>query len=587
MKDERKTKKQLIEELIGLREENDRLKAQAAAGPPGDGGQSGSLELRRMADELEIIIDAIPGLVFYKDAHNKYLRVNKYVAEAHKMEKKDLEGKDCFDIYPREQAQAYFDDDLEVIKSRLPKLNFEEKWTTDEDQRWVSTSKIPYVNAAGEVVGVIGVAMDITERKLNEEYISRRNRIMDGINRVFQEALTSENDEDLGRACLAVAEELTGSRFGFIGEVNERGTFDTFALSDPGWDACKIPGSEALAAIRDMEVSGIWGEVIKTESSFIINSPSSHPARVGVPEGHPELTGFLGVPLKRGGKTLGVIALANKEGGYEEMDARAVEDLAVAFIEALFSKRQEEKIRKANIELEASNRELESFAYSVSHDLRAPLRTIHGFCQALMEDYHDKLDGDAQNYLDRVSLAAQRMGQLIEDLLKLSRITRTEMKPEEVGLSNLARASAQELRKREPDRMVDFVIQDGLVVCADKKLLEVAMDNLLGNAFKFTGNNPNARIEVGALGPEREKGAADPDSDDGMVYYVRDNGVGFDMQYADKLFGAFQRLHTTHDFPGTGIGLATVARVIHRHGGRIWAESEPEKGATFYFTLDS
>jgi PAS domain S-box-containing protein len=237
-------------------------------------------------------------------------------------------------------------------------------------------------------------------------------------------------------------------------------------------------------------------------------------------------------------------------------------------------KRAEETINKSNIELKATNKELESFAYSVSHDLRAPLRTIHGFSQALIEDNYEKLDEQSKKYLDRVSKAALKMGQLIDDLLKLSRITRAEMKIEEVGFSNLTRKVANDLKNNTPDRQVEFDIQDEMVLNADIKLIEVVLDNLLGNALKFTGKNPNAKIEVGSkiINGQTE-------------YFVRDNGVGFNMKYSNKLFGAFQRLHSDYEFEGTGIGLATVARIIHRHGGQVRAEAELEKGAVFYFTL--
>ena len=226
------------------------------------------------------------------------------------------------------------------------------------------------------------------------------------------------------------------------------------------------------------------------------------------------------------------------------------------------------------IELDASNKELESFSYSVSHDLRAPLRAMDGFSQALLEDYTDKLDAQGKDYLNRVRAASQRMARLIDDMLKLSRVTRSEMRNERVDLSGLAREVAGSLKEGQPGRDVDFVIQDGLTATGDPRLLRQALENLLGNAWKFTARRERAKIEFGTAEREGRK-----------VYFVRDDGAGFDMTYAGKLFGPFQRLHSDADFPGTGIGLATVQRIVHRHGGKVWAEGEPDKGATVYFTL--
>ena len=225
-------------------------------------------------------------------------------------------------------------------------------------------------------------------------------------------------------------------------------------------------------------------------------------------------------------------------------------------------------------ELKLMNKELEAFSYSISHDLLAPLRSIDGFSQALLQEYPDKLDEQGKNYLQRVRANTQRMGELIDDLLKLSRLTRSEMKLEMVDLSTLAQSIATELQKTGPERQVEFVITPGLSAKGDSHLLRLLLENLLGNAWKFTGKLSQARIELGAT-----------QVDGKQAFFVRDDGAGFDMTYADKLFAPFQRLHSASEFPGIGIGLATVQRIVHRHGGRVWAEGEIEKGATFYFTL--
>ncbi|MCC6616443.1 MAG: PAS domain S-box protein [Anaerolineae bacterium] len=227
------------------------------------------------------------------------------------------------------------------------------------------------------------------------------------------------------------------------------------------------------------------------------------------------------------------------------------------------------------VELEATNKELEAFSYSVSHDLRAPLRSIDGFSQALLEDYADQIDDFGKDYLQRVRAAANRMAALIDDLLNLSRITRAEMRLEPVDLSDMAQSIASDLQQQQPERQVEFSIRDGMIVDGDPRLMRVALENLIGNAWKFTSKRSQAHIEFGMV----------DQPEDGRVFYVRDDGDGFDMAYVDKLFGAFQRLHAITEFEGTGIGLATVQRVIRRHGGNVWAQGEIGKGAIFFFRL--
>jgi PAS domain S-box-containing protein len=234
----------------------------------------------------------------------------------------------------------------------------------------------------------------------------------------------------------------------------------------------------------------------------------------------------------------------------------------------------EERVDRRTAQLEAANRELDAFAYSVSHDLRAPLRAMSGFSHLLLEYYSDKLDDQGRHFLQRMDQVSQRMGKLIDDLLSLSRLVRREMQRERVNLSELARGIAAELKERDPERRVHFVITERLMAHGDPHLLGVVLENLLGNAWKFTARKPEATIEFGAT---RQKGK--------RVYFVRDDGIGFDMTYAEKIFQAFQRLNPTNEFEGSGIGLATVERIIHRHGGRAWAEGEVGKGAIFFFTL--
>jgi light-regulated signal transduction histidine kinase (bacteriophytochrome) len=237
-------------------------------------------------------------------------------------------------------------------------------------------------------------------------------------------------------------------------------------------------------------------------------------------------------------------------------------------------RKAEQEIVQRSLELEAANKELEAFSYSVSHDLRAPLRGIDGFSQALQEDYQQQLDSTGKDYLQRICTATKRMGELIDDLLNLARVARAEIYRERIDLSKLADEVAREFQSQEPGRSVALNIAAGLEAEGDSRLLRVALQNLIGNAWKFTSKREKAQIEFGAQGVNG-----------GKAYFVRDNGAGFEQSYASRLFGAFQRLHAASEFPGTGIGLATVQRIIRRHGGTVWAEGTVNQGATVYFTL--
>jgi signal transduction histidine kinase len=275
--------------------------------------------------------------------------------------------------------------------------------------------------------------------------------------------------------------------------------------------------------------------------------------------------------LRRLGLAYGLVVLASGTFAYWLLRTLTERRRAARQINALNA-----DLQRWAADLEAANKELEAFNYAVSHDLRMPLTSIDGFSQALLEHYTDTLDAQGQDYLQRIHRATQRMADLIDALLALSQVTRAALLREAVDVSALAQAMAADLQRREPTRQVEFIIADGLVASGDTRLLGVVLENLFSNAWKFTARQPWARIEFGGLPPQH--GGA-------PVFFVRDNGVGFDMADADKLFRAFQRLHGRTEYPGTGVGLATVQRIIQRHSGRIWAEGAVGQGATFYFTL--
>ncbi|MCX6150059.1 MAG: PAS domain S-box protein [Ignavibacteriales bacterium] len=373
-----------------------------------EGLQEAQVQLQNQREEQQIILDSIPAWVFYKDKENNFLKVNKVFSEVMGMTKEQLENKSLFNLYPREQAETFLKDDLDVISSGRPKRNIIESMSSPKGTIWVQTDKIPFYDPHGVIIGIIGFTVDITEQKKLED------------------------------------------------------------------------------SLRD----------------------------------------------------------------------------------------QSEKT-------EASNKELEAFTYSVSHDLRAPLRHISGYVQLLTSRFHPALSEKGQHYLDSIADSVHQMGLLIDNLLQFSRTGRAEMRRADSDMNEIVKEVIESLGKDNPDRSIKWKVAKLPSVFCDSAMMRLVWMNLLSNAVKFTRTREKALIEIGAKVEKKE-----------VIFFVRDNGVGFDMQYAQKLFGVFQRLHPTEEFEGTGIGLANVQRIIMRHGGRTWAVAELDNltagkagGATFYFSI--
>ncbi len=415
--------------------------------------------------------------------------------------------------------------------------------------------------------------------------------------------LASERDPQqlLGNFC-AAARKVIGAKYATVGVLDkeDQSLRYLFASGMSPEIAVRLSSPQLRAAIPT--------EVLSERQSRRLSGLSGSPQAVGLPIEHPPVHSFLCAPIVSPDRVYGWLCLADKLGAAEfnDEDEGLAQILAaqvgriyengslyaevkryVAQLEAevVERKRAQEEIRQLNAELEqrvaerttalqSANQELEAFSYSVSHDLRAPLRAIRSQCQILFEDHSPSLPEPVQEYIRRIGESGSYMGQLIDSLLDLSRIGRHELRYSSVNLTEMGQRILGELKHSNPDRQVECRVASGLLVEGDPNLLAIALDNLLRNAWKFTQNRPVARIEVGATDQEME-----------TVFFVRDDGAGFDMTYADKLFGAFQRLHRADEFEGTGIGLAIVQRVITRHGGRVWAEGKVDEGATFYFSL--
>ncbi len=488
---------------------------------------------------LSEIFGAMEDGIIVTDRNGRITEVNHAVENIVGIRRRDFLGKDILDILSLTKDKI---ENPEKVAALLKEITTNPGQISDEDITFldpalhISTRFSPLMDRFGTKSGSVIVFRDITERKRLEEELRQYQEEL----KELVEARTAElaASEEKYRKLVDHAQVGIGiHRDGRMVFANRQ------FLSMLGFKEEEFNGLPISRLIHPDEVQEVlsraWDrysgkEVIDTyESQF----------------------------LRKDGSVIPVI-ISNAVIEHEGKRATLITVVDIT----------ESKLRK---ELEQANQELEMFTYSVSHDLRAPLRSIDGFSQALLEDYEEQLDSVGQDYLRRIRAASQRMAAMIDAILQLSRIGRYEMQREQVNLSALAQDIAADLKVTDPDRQVEFIIADGVVAKGDATLLRTALENLMGNAWKFTQKHENARIEFGVLQQSKE-----------LVYYVRDNGAGFDMKYVDKLFAPFQRLHSTIEYTGTGVGLTSVQRIVRRHGGHIWAESVVDKGTTFYFTLE-
>ncbi len=484
----------------------------------------------RAEETLRLIVENSHDVIFFQDQNLRYTWIanpNTPSAEERVPGKTDAELPHFLDS---ERIMEIKRDVLETGETRRS----EQRILVNGEVRWFDDAYSPRHDADGKIIGLFGYARDITERKQAENAL--------------------RESEERYRNLVETAEEGV-----WVLDTEGKTTFVNPKLASLfGYAPEEIIGKNVLEFVPEDERETVLQRLERRNAG----ERDRYDYRYVRKDGSTLWTIVSGTPLRdRDGQVIGVLAMLTDitERKNAEEHVRQLNDLLV----------------RRTAQLQAANKEMEAFSYSVSHDLRAPLRSIDGFSLALQEDFSGKLGEEGEDYLRRIRAAAQRMGQLIEDLLNLSRVTRVELHQTEVNLSGIARSILEDLRRTDPQRQVETVIQEGVTALGGEDLLRQVLANLLGNAWKFTSKTPQARIEFG-----------ETQQDGRRAFYVRDNGAGFDMQYVDRLFLPFRRLHSETEFPGTGIGLSIVRRIIQKHGGSVWAEGETGKGATFYFTLE-
>lgn len=520
------------------------------------------LDARRLS-QLEAQMNAVTAEVWLLDRAGLVVQVNDYVSTLLRVPEAELLGKRREDMKPGlDSGDSCFAETMSVVETGSPIWHSIERWGLAETTRWSSVDKVPLLGADGVVSHVVVFAYEITSQVTAEFDFRQLNEQLE-----LRVALRTDELAAANHA-LRVSEERTSSILANALDAVVSMDREGFIT---GWNAAaeRIFGWTAAEAMN------------REVAELIIPRESRAHHRMGLARARESGSG----PVI--GKLIDVKALRkNGELFSAELSITCAGSgpgiSFTAFLRDISERKSSEhKILDLNHQLElrieeanAANRELEAFSYSVSHDLRTPLRSIDGFSLALVEDYGGVLDAMGKDYVARVRSATQRMARLIDDLLNLSRVSRVEIKLDQVDITSIAKEILAELKLSEPEREVVCEIEEGLKAKADVALIRIVLENLLSNAWKYTARRDGARIEF-----------AVQEMNGRRIFRVRDNGAGFDMTYADKLFAPFQRLHRADEFEGNGVGLATVQRVLHRHGGHAWAEGAVDQGATVYFTL--
>ncbi len=532
--------------------------------------QTASLEAVRESErKFRTLVENLPQKVFLKDENSTYVMCNEIFARDLGIRAEEFGGKSDFDFFPKEMAEKYRADDREVMAAGKI-VEIEEKYLVDGKESWVQTLKVPMHDESGNTSGLLGVFWDITDRKQTEEEIRRNARELDLRNRIAEVFLTERGEEIYARVLDIIREEF-GSEYGVFGYIDEKGGLVVPTMTRGVWNQCEVP-DKRIVFPRDIWGRSSWPTAIREKRVISSNEPSTV-----TPEGHITITRHISQPIIHLGEVIGLIQVANKDSDYTDEDIKLLQTISGAIAPVLYARMMQERhdarLREVMDDLARSNQELEQFAYVASHDLQEPLRMVASYTQLLERRYKDQLDETANEFIGYAVEGANRMQRLIQDLLAYSRVTSRGQGFAEANLEEVLAEAKANLQAAIEETSAEITSDPLPVVKADYSQMLQLLQNLIGNAVKFHGEEPpRVRISV------EEKPAE-------WVFSVRDNGIGIDSQYFDRVFVIFQRLGGRADYAGTGIGLALSRRIVHRHGGSIWIESEPGKGSTFCFSL--
>jgi len=515
-------------------------------------------------EKFRLMVESVQDYaIFALDAEGRVATWNKGAQRIKGYTAGEITGKPIATFYTQEDCRNGKPDTLLSAARRQGRVE-DEGWRVRRDgsRFWANVVITALRDGTGSVRGFVKVTRDMTERRAAEESLRRANDELEarveGRTRELAaaNAFLGEMEKELRVITNALPVLISYIDAEHRYRFNNQSYTDWFggtAESLRGRHTRDVLGEKAYDAIRPRLERALAGQRVEFDSLLPYKTGDRYVHVVYIPD------------TDNAGKTKGLFVLVNDISERRQTEER---------IQALNAE-LEKKVLERTEAMRIANHELESFSYSVSHDLRAPLRSIDGFSQAILEDCADKLGPKDKEYFQRIRAASQRMAKLIDDLLDLSRLSRKELRQETLDLSALAQNVVDDLRRANPARAVEIAIEPGLKASGDAGLMRTVLQNLLENAWKFTGRTEAPRVVFGRK-----------DMDGERVFYVQDNGAGFDMAHANKLFGPFQRLHGVEEFPGTGVGLASVHRAIRRHGGRVWAEAAPGRGATFFFTLE-